>query len=322
MSAVKKILISNNEVTMADIRENKWEWFHYDNPEFQVQFRHNFIPAGIKILDISIHWHDDVEFIYVLKGATHYELENQWIKMNAGEGIFVNSRQLHLIHADEKEDCELLCLIFHPVILCSTNHITENYVKPLIENKDIPYLKLDGMEKWQHHILDNIEKMESFLDGDRGHIKVINLIFDIWDTLFQHLVTRESEKEINKDLSCMKNMVAYIQKNYRSKVTLSEICEAGNVGKSKCNVLFDKYMNMSPIEYVKNLRIEQGAKLLTLSDMSVTDIAYEVGFTDSSYFSKAFSKKIGITPLKYRSIGRGMSSYYELRESKGIQTDN
>ncbi len=45
--------------------------------------------------------------------------------------IFGNSRQLHLIHADKDEDCELLCLIFHPIIMCSTQYITENYVKPI-----------------------------------------------------------------------------------------------------------------------------------------------------------------------------------------------
>ena len=306
---------------MADIR-NKWEWFHYDNPEFQVQFRHNYIPAGITIRDISIHWHDDVELIYVLKGVTHYEMADEMIRIQEGEGIFVNSRQLHLIHADKDEECELLCLIFHPIILCSSNHITENYVKPLIENTDIPYVCLNSEIAWQKNILENIAKIEEHCSDERGHVRVMSLLFDMWDILFQNVIPTSAESETNKDLSCMKNMISYIQKNYRSKIKLSDICEAGNVGKSKCNTLFDKYYNVSPIEYVKNFRIEQGAKLLTLSDMSVTDIAYDVGFTDGSYFTKAFSERIGITPLKFRSIGRGMSSYYELPESQGIQTDN
>ena len=308
---------------MADIRENKWEWFHYDNPDFQVQFRRNFIPAGVVIRDIkSIHWHDDIEFIYVLKGVTHYELENTNIKMSAGEGIFVNSRQLHLIHPDNDEDCELLCLIFHPIILCSTDYVTENYVKPLVENKNVPYVYLKSEISWQKQVLDDIAKMEQYCGDERGHIKVMNFIFDLWNQLFLNLVEKGQDEEVNQDLSCMKKMIAFIHKNYRNKIKLSEICEMGNVGKSKCNLLFEKYYNVSPIEYVKNYRIEQGAKLLTLSDMTITDIAYEIGFTDGSYFSKAFSEKIGITPLKYRNIGRGMSSYYELPQSQGIQTNN
>lgn len=301
---------------MADIRENGWEWFHYDNPDFQVQFRRNYIPAGIDLsYDMSIHWHDDVEFIYVLKGSTHYEMANTNVKMKAGEGIFVNSRQLHLIHADKDEDCELLCLIFHPIILCSTEYITENYVKPLIENKNIQYVHLKSIIPWQKKVLNAIAKMEPFCSDERGHIRVINCIHDLWNELFMNLIDDTKDEDMNQDLSCMKKMIAFIHKNYRNKIKLAQICEAGNIGKSKCNLLFEKYYNVSPIEYVKDYRIEQGAKLLTLSDMPVTQIAYEVGFMDGSYFSKAFSEKIGITPNKYRSIGREMSSYYELPES-------
>lgn len=308
---------------MADIRENGWEWFHYDNPDFQVQFRHNFIPAGVIIRDIkSIHWHDDVEFIYVLKGTTHYEMADTNVVMREGEGIFVNSRQLHLIHADKDEDCELLCLIFHPIVLCSTAYITDNYVKPLIENSNVPYVHLKSSIAWQKSVLEDIAKMETYCEDDRGHMQVMNLLFDMWNLLFDNLYEKEEDDIKNKDLSCMKKMIAYIHMNYRNRIKLSEICEAGSVGRSKCNLLFDTYYNVSPIEYVKNYRIEQGAKLLTLSDMSITEVAYEVGFTDSSYFSKAFSEKIGITPHKYRKIGREMSLYYELPESQGIQTDN
>lgn len=306
---------------MADIRENGWEWFHYDNPNFQVQFRRNYIPAGIIIRDIkSIHWHDDIELIYVLKGATHYELANETIKMKAGEGIFVNSRQLHLIHADKDEDCELLCLIFHPIIMCSTQYVTDNYVKPIIDNSDIQYVHLKSEISWQKRVLEDIAKMEPFCESDRGHMRVMNFIFDLWEQLYDNLIGNcdAEDGRINQDLSCIKNMISFIHKNYRNKITLNEICNVGNVGKSKCNILFEKYYNVSPIEYVKNYRIEQGARLLTLSDMSITEIAYEVGFAEGSYFSKAFSEKVGIAPIKYRAIGRGLSSYYELPQSQGL----
>ena len=304
---------------MADIRENGWEWYHYDNPDFQIQLRKNYIPAGIKIRDIkSIHWHDDLEFIYVLQGSTHYEMADKTIKMTAGEGIFVNSKQLHLIHPDKDEDCLLICLIFHPIILCSTEHITNTYVKPLIENKNIQYVHLKESNEWQKRVLHDIADMEAYLEDENGHLKVMSLIFDIWEQLFKNLVTNESDEDMSVDLTCMKRMIQYIHKNYMNKISLQKICEAGNVGRSKCNALFEKYYNVSPIEYVKNFRIEQGAKLLTMSDMSVTEIAYETGFTDGSYFSKAFSNKIGISPLKYRAIGKGMSRYYELPESQNI----
>ena len=84
---------------MADIRTNGWEWLHYDNPDFQVQYRKNFIPAQAKLEDMTMHWHDDVEFIYVVEGSTYYNLNDKKIFIRKGEGIFVNARQRHLLEA-------------------------------------------------------------------------------------------------------------------------------------------------------------------------------------------------------------------------------
>lgn len=297
---------------MADIRANRWEWFHYDNPDFQVQFRNNWIPAGIEIPDISIHWHDDVEFIYVYEGACYYEMENEVIEMTAEEGIFVNARQLHLIHAHEKSECRLMCLIFHPIILCSTEHVSGTYVKSVLENKDCPYIKLSMKTEWQAMLLQDIIDMEPFASDEKGHLKVMQYIFDIWDLIYRNTVNDAAGQMQEHDLISVGKMVSYIHSHYREKILLSDICEAGNVGKSKCGKLFEKYYNVTPMEFVMNYRLEKGAKLLEISDMQITDIAYETGFSDASYFSKAFSAHIGISPVRYRKIGKGMSHYYEI----------
>ena len=107
---------------MSDIRANRWEVLHYDDPDFQVMFRRNKITAGAPLCDITNHWHDDVEFLYVIEGNVYYEMEKETLKISAGEGIFVNAKQMHLIHSGDK-DCVLLCLIFHPIILCSSEYI-------------------------------------------------------------------------------------------------------------------------------------------------------------------------------------------------------
>lgn len=132
--------------------------------------------------------------------------------------------------------------------------------------------------------------MERFCGDERGHMKVISLIFDLWEQLFNNLVeiSRLGEGMVNQDLSCIRNMISFIHKNYRNKILLAEICAAGNVGKSKCTILFEKYYNVSPLEYVKNYRIEQGARLLTLSDMPIAEIAYEVGFATIKFVVSQF----------------------------------
>ena len=90
---------------MADIREDGSELVHFDDPEFQVQFRKNDIPEWYTFDELTIHWHDEVEFIYVIKGSVKYQLNGKMVLMREGEGIFVNARQIHLITTAGEECC-------------------------------------------------------------------------------------------------------------------------------------------------------------------------------------------------------------------------
>lgn len=300
---------------MSYIREDKSEFLQYDNPEFQVFFRKNYIPATFKLDEIFIHWHDEVEFLYVVEGSVGYRLNGSYVKMNAGEGIFVNSRQLHVI-ASENVDCVLYCLIFHPMILSSSNCIAATYVNTIINNDSIPHMFLSEEIPWQKKILhsikniENYEKSSDFCDENYvepiGHeLSTMKEIYDIWYTLYLNLGIEKSGKvSQNHDLYTVKQMIGFIQDNYKEKLVLDDICNIGSVGKTKCTALFDSYTNMTPMEYVKSYRIDKSTAMLTQTDMSVTEIAGEVGFMDGSYFTKAFRSYLGMTPLEYRKCMR------------------
>ena len=128
---------------MADIKKDKSEILHYDNPDFQVFIRRNEIPYNAVFSDMSIHWHDELEFIYVLEGDIGYLVDGERVHMKAGEGIFVNSRHLHLI-MNGKRDCVLLCIIFPPTVLCTTKYVSGKMVEPIISRNDLPYVLLDS----------------------------------------------------------------------------------------------------------------------------------------------------------------------------------
>ena len=61
-----------------------------------------------------------------------------------------------------------------------------------------------------------------------------------------------------------------------------------------------KYYNVTPSEYVGDLRLAYAAGLLRSSNLSATDICYECGFQNVSWFYNAFAEKFGLTPAKYR----------------------
>ena len=92
----------------------------------------------------------------------------------------------------------------------------------------------------------------------------------------------------------------YVYENYRKKIAIKDISQAlGRTKSAICPAFKEKY-GITVMDYLTDLRVEEAKKMLLQTDLGIGEIAGEVGFTDTSYFSKVFYKKIGVTPSQYR----------------------
>ena len=73
-----------------------------------------------------IHWHDDIEFIAVLQGEMNYNINGEIITLMQNEGVFVNSRQLHCGFSKAKTECDFICVLIHPLMLCVSGKLSKN----------------------------------------------------------------------------------------------------------------------------------------------------------------------------------------------------
>ena len=95
-------------------------------------------------------------------------------------------------------------------------------------------------------------------------------------------------------------MLSYIHRNFGNKITLEEIAAEANVSARGVNRIFQKAIRQTPFEYLMSYRLNQAKELLTHSELTVTEISYHCGFTDSAYMGKQFRKACGMTPKEYR----------------------
>ena len=284
---------------MADIKSDGSEVLHYDQPDFPVFIRKNIIPPNACFSDISLHWHDDLEFIYVLSGDIGYYVDGEHVVMRAGEGIFVNARHMHLI-CNADLGCTLLCIIFPPTVLCSTEFIASKMVNPVLNAKELAYLLLSEQVPWQKEILTEIKEIYDNSLQENGEPDIMAAIYRLWGTLYRNIDVKTVEKHKDENLILMKRMLDYLYENYDKKITLNDICAQAGIGKNKCTELFHRYTNMSPMNYLRNYRVEKGVELLRETDLSVTEIAYEVGMSGASYFAESLRKYRGCSPLQIR----------------------
>ena len=97
-----------------------------------------------------------------------------------------------------------------------------------------------------------------------------------------------ADKEENKSLASIKKILDYINLNYSQSLTAAELTALSNYSEYYFMKLFKQYTGKTLIAYINDLRIEKAKPLLLHSDSSVTEIALEVGFNNTSYFIKKF----------------------------------
>jgi AraC-like DNA-binding protein len=94
--------------------------------------------------------------------------------------------------------------------------------------------------------------------------------------------------------------VDYMEKNIEKKIKLDDIASVVNIDKYYLIKLFKRHTGLTPFEWLQKARISRAKELLILSEKSVEEIGFEVGYTPASYFISTFKISEGLTPLRYR----------------------
>ncbi len=98
--------------------------------------------------------------------------------------------------------------------------------------------------------------------------------------------------------------INYIDANYDKPLTLAEIARASHLSASRLAHIFKEQMGITLIDYVTSVRIEQAKELLLATDQSCTEICFQVGYNNQSYFTRTFKSVVGMTPRRFRIQNR------------------
>lgn len=243
------------------------------------------------------HWHDDFEFTYIIDGQMNYNVNGIVIPLPKGTGIFVNSKQMHFGFNKAHQDCLFLCVVFNPTLLCVNAALEEEYVTPII-NSNHPFLRLSKHQPVQKKIL---AALPALRDSAQSKLLIQAKLFAIWHDLYQIFPkSSNSVSESSSDFALLKAVLTFIESNYQKRLTLADLSEHFAVSKSKLIKLFNRYLQQTPIDYLNSFRIKKACQLLTATEFPITEISFNVGFNDSSYFAKNFKQKMRKTARQYR----------------------
>ena len=146
---------------------------------------------------------------------------------------------------------------------------------------------IDGLKQWNIQI-DNGFSEKMLLEETKEFIKFA----------ITHIIEEKKEKDI-KPIRVVKK---YIEENYMQEISLGQLAELVDMNASYLSSIFKKETGMTYSEYLVSCRIEQACKMLVETGLSINDIALQSGYQDARYFSKQFTKQIGLKPSEYRKL--------------------
>lgn len=251
----------------------------------------------------SSHWHNDVEFSIILSGRMSYNINGTVHIIEQGDGLFVNSRQLHSNFSVDGTDCEYICVLLNPILLCANQFLEKTCVIPVISNDAFQYSILHRDTLWKAELLTDVHRIYQICikPEKASDLLIQSLFFHIWSILYVHMPDA-AQPPVRSDnrLSVLREMIGFLQKHYCEKITLSDIAAAGKVCQSNCCVIFREYLHQTPIQYLIDYRLNKSADLLKNTSMSITEIALASGFAGVSYYAETFRKYFGRSPTEYR----------------------
>lgn len=118
-------------------------------------------------------------------------------------------------------------------------------------------------------------------------------MMQLYNTLIESCRTQNMSDVVQR---CM----ALIQTEYKNNLDLTYLSKACNVSVPYLSKRFNEALHISPIQYLNRYRIEVASSLLLRRHGRIEEVAHEVGFSDSNYFSRVFKKVSGFSPREYR----------------------
>ena len=163
----------------------------------------------------------------------------------------------------------------------------------------------DRTAPWHENAMKAVETAwQSCVDESHGYefqvrAELSQLIFLVSDNC-PAIQRRPSEKAL-RDGMRIKTMVQYVQEHYTEVIDTAQIAASAVISESECLRCFRSTIGTTPIQYVRQCRIQKAVELLTSTDMNITDIGVRCGFQDMSYFAKTFRELRGCSPREYRN---------------------
>lgn len=254
----------------------------------------------VRIKEYPIHWHEAIEILMVLKGSVNVSIESDTYKLIENEIEIVNLDEAHRIYSEE----ENLVLVMH---------IDINFFQKYYDDIKNIYFYTDCSFEGEPQVGEKYDLLKKYLSIITCEVVQKSEDYDLYikETLvellyllindFHYLIYENEELKDNvEQLQRYHRIAKYIYNNYNNKISLQDIAEKEFLSTHYLSNEIKYAMGINFKDFVNLTRVEESVKLLLDTDMNISEISEEVGFSHTRYYNKHFKRHYKMTPLQYR----------------------
>ena len=269
---------------------------------------------------IPVHWHDELEIIYVKSGFLTVSISGEnYIGTpgdafvvspgnlgenyigTPGDAFVVSPGNLHFM-GSQTDTVDYFTFLFplKYISFCINDMLDDKLLEPLKNGHLMisPRVKDTAKELCEQlveiYVAKN-KKTESIITAQiKTKIILLQFILEMWERGFVIENDKSGRNTIEKE------MISYIQQNFMEKISLKEFSEQFHLSEKYISRYFKEHFHITLSQYITHLRLEHAKQLLQDTDIPVTEIAMQSGYQNVSYFIRSFKKTYGVSPLKYR----------------------
>ncbi len=248
---------------------------------------------------IPLHWHEPMEIICCLNGNVTVHVGNEEIQLSRKQIIVFDSREVHSIHADST---------FY-VFLCI--HIDKRQLSVYSPDLEFYHIKCRPLPpndpNYQHYehlcqlALDLILESQEF--ENTFHMRADGTALLMMAELMQYFSVYTpplGASEQKKPNDTIREIITYVNEHYQKNITLDDMSERTGFSKEYFCRFFKQYMGITFLRYLNEVRISHAGTLLSTTDLPISDILLECGFTNQTLFNRLFKEIYGMTPRQAR----------------------
>lgn len=233
----------------------------------------------------------DYQFLFCTAGKGHLVMEGKEYTITPGTGMYFRPHVAHEYYA-EKEPWTTHWIMF--------NGLAVDFIPSIHQMGDSLFFYVHSMDKLTslHNKIYSAAELNGLLNINEASVLLYQFLLEMNSCIG----TTPKNKQ---DLMTKRfiQVVHYIESNYNQDITLTELSEIAGITPQHFCRLFKNYYHMRPMEYLIHYRIKHAKHLLTSQkELTLKEIAAQIGFHDLSYFCAVFKKSEGMTPLEFKKM--------------------